>query len=472
MIFSQKFTIHPVGQGLFYSGIFKINTEIKFSMVFDCGTNSDAKIIQTEINLYKKEADIDSTKTLDLLIISHFDKDHVSHIGKLLDGGIKIRKLIMPFITFQERLFLVLRIISRSKGYNSNDEFIINFILDPLGTLKDNLDNDYEIYLIDGDDSDGPIPLTENSNSKIVNWQETRFIFDFKETKEEKEENLKNELLQEIAFSITGEKLFKVNHLKKGKLKTSSMEFEFPFMEFLFYKRNVGQNEKDFFKEIQVQFNQQFGVDSINLQSLVEKIKTIKNANVIKNIFNNAWEVTKQNLTNLCLLNKSEIKNLNTTSLCVLHKNLINISKSDKSFHPKITQIQKFISPQNRVNIPWFNYYHSIDWSNKTFPNVLLTSDTFLLKNVQVDPFIKHYKHYWNDFWLFQIPHHGSEKSSDSLLHSNIPLRAYNFINYGIPNKDKHPSQSVIKDLVATGHSVRLIPVTQYQGLFFELIYP
>ncbi len=244
-------------------------------------------------------------------------------------------------------------------------------------------------------------------------------------------------------------------------------------MDFLFYKQNIGQDENVFFEEVQRQFDKEFKIKSSELNLLVEKIKTIKSSNVIKKIFEEAYKVIDCKLKNPHLLSKSQLKNQNTTSLCLLHKNIIGITKfsSKVKINSNITQIQKFTISQNRVNIPWFNYYHYTHWSNKTFPNVLLTSDTFLLKPVQVTSFIEHYKHYWNEFWLFQIPHHGSENNSDRLLHSNIPLRAYNFINYGISKSSKHPSQSVINHLVATGHSVRLIPVTQYQGLFFELIY-
>ncbi|MEA5405943.1 hypothetical protein VB776_23595 [Arcicella sp. DC2W] len=480
MTFSQKFTIHPVGQGLFYSGILKIGTKVKFSMVFDCGTKSVDKAIQTEIDLYRTETNISSTKTLDLLIISHFDKDHVSHIEKLLDGNIKVKTLIMPFITFQERLFLVLRFLSQSKGNNSNKEFIIKFILDPFGTLKNNLDDNSEIYLIDGEDLGSPIPQIENSNQDTYDFSENEsFTIVF-------EEGVKSELedkdIEKTRFKPNEAKVYKVNHRNKGTLKTS---IGLALMEFLFYKRNIGEEDKDFFDKIEKLFFAKYALQLSDLSAehkLDKIIEIIKGINSFKGsglqqIFVDAQkEISSQadKIKKEPLEEKEpqylDIKDSNTTSLCLLHKNLISgLSKNQQS---RTTQIQKFMTPQNRVNIPWFNYYHYSHWSNKTFPNVLLTSDTFLLKPVQVTPFREHYKYYWNDFWLFQIPHHGSEKSSDSLLHSNIPLRAYNFINYGIPNTDKHPDQSVIKDLVATGHSVRLIPVTQYQGLFFELIYP
>ncbi|MCX8524676.1 hypothetical protein OF897_12205 [Chryseobacterium formosus] len=103
------------------------------------------------------------------------------------------------------------------------------------------------------------------------------------------------------------------------------------------------------------------------------------------------------------------------------------------------------------------------------FPNALLTSDSFLLEKDDINPFISHYERYWGDFWLFQIPHHGSEKNSDGNLHSHLRSIQNCFINYGIGNIHKHPSADVIHSLVATGNSSKIIPVNQNLGMRFQL---
>lgn len=106
-LLKQEFIIHPVGQGLFYSGKISHENKIKFRMVFDCGSNT-AGACQEEIEIYR-DSDFLEEKVLDLLVVSHFDKDHVNQIENLLKGGIKVKKLVMPFLTFEERLFLVLK---------------------------------------------------------------------------------------------------------------------------------------------------------------------------------------------------------------------------------------------------------------------------------------------------------------------------------------------------------------------------
>jgi beta-lactamase superfamily II metal-dependent hydrolase len=111
--FKQTFTIHPVGQGLFYSLTFEESNRTNFRMVVDCGSLSP-HACQPEIQSYR-DKDFISANTLDLLIITHFDADHVNHISSLLTGGIIIRKLIMPFVNNAFR-HLSRKTISRTKA--------------------------------------------------------------------------------------------------------------------------------------------------------------------------------------------------------------------------------------------------------------------------------------------------------------------------------------------------------------------
>ena len=43
------FEFHPVGQGLFYSGIFTHRNGNQFSMVYDCGSDSTLSYLENEI---------------------------------------------------------------------------------------------------------------------------------------------------------------------------------------------------------------------------------------------------------------------------------------------------------------------------------------------------------------------------------------------------------------------------------------
>lgn len=487
MKFHQEFIIHPVGQGLFYSGIIKFNSKVKFRMVFDCGSKGNSKSAgEEEVDNYR-DIDYIENKILDLLVISHFDEDHVNHIGRLLADGIKVKKLVMPFITFTERLFLILRYFDENESDYGDDDFFIRFIIDPLGSINENLDGDSDVFLVYGEPED-PIlqekEITNEGNSSEGNSSEVeniRFAFDYdKEAKESID-------LGEIVTSEPKGKVYKVNHTNKGKVKSGGLNL---LMEFLFYRRKISVDDTEFFETIKDEFFKEFSItEELKgkelLIKIAEVVKGITSAKRIKPIFIEAKKA-------MGLKSKKdviEIENMNTTSLCLFHRNLNGmfdlqgISKEMWKHLPNrwsnlnnwnFYQIQKFISGsriESKMHLePSFYWACRNNESNFIFPNVMLTADSFLITSTQVSEFINHYKNYWGNFWLFQIPHHGSEKSSDKLLHSHIPSHSFNFINYGIGNTFSHPSPSVINDLVATGNSTRLIPINQYMGLKFQFV--
>ncbi|MCU0326624.1 MAG: hypothetical protein MUF45_15465 [Spirosomaceae bacterium] len=479
MSFNQEFTIHPIGQGLFYSGKITHRNQVKFRMVFDCGSRT--KGVGEEVVKCYREPDFTDKNVLDLLVISHFDEDHVKFIGKLLEGGIKIKRLVMPFATFSERLFLVLRRLyyrKSSTGPNPDNDFFIKFTIDPLGTLNDNLEGDSEVFLIENDPNTDPTNTeTDNTSREGDIDYEQRFEFDF--DKDDKE-------LTGAEFLITKtpkSKVYKIKDSKKGYLYTSNL---IKLMDFIFYKQSIGTNEGIFYDEVKRLFFERFSIsDSLSeeklLESVVSHVKEIKSGKQVKALFNKAKENIK-----FATATGINISNLNTTALCLLHRNLkgililsrlrdIELHKDFFFFRNSIYNLQKFSidGPEIKTNnvIDRFTpqlYYNPNKPDTFIYPNVLLTSDSFLLTSNQVDAFLNHYKSYLNDFWLFQVPHHGSKRNSNALLHARIPAIAHSFINYGINNGEKHPDNEVILDLVKTGNSAKLIGINQYNGLVFS----
>lgn len=83
-----KFKLWSVGQGLFYTG--KINND--FNFVYDCG--GENPYIKEAIYKYLKEYDI---KKLDMLIVSHFDDDHINGLPILLSKIEKISQIYIPY---------------------------------------------------------------------------------------------------------------------------------------------------------------------------------------------------------------------------------------------------------------------------------------------------------------------------------------------------------------------------------------
>lgn len=477
MSFNQEFTIHPVGQGLFYSGKITHNSEVKFRMVFDCGSLT-AGAGQEEVDIYR-DVDFLDKKVLDLLVISHFDRDHVYHIKRLLADGIKVKKLVMPFITFSERLFLVAKHIDLNDGFKPEDDFFLRFVIDPLGTINENLDGDSEIILIENGPNEPISPTKESSpdTTESNNNNDVRFNFDFDN----------KEIFEDHSLTSNSElKIFKIKDSEKGNIASANY---IKLMEFLFYRRVVSKDEEKFYDKVKELFFEEFSIDPSvddvnNLDNVISEVKKINSGTKIKKIFGSAKGTESfEKFKDIAIID------LNTTALSLLHKNLDGIfyyvgynAEFIKRHHYgilnhfKISGIQKYISPDSsRIETQnVFNRYSFLDYYDNhakkiIYPNALLTSDSFLLTQAQVDEFFNHYKNHWDDYWLFQIPHHGSEKNSNGILHSLIPKKSNNFINYGIGNRDNHPSSNVINSLVTTENSVKLISINQFSGIRFNL---
>lgn len=89
--------VHPVGQGGFVS---ETVLDSGFTVVFDCGCKAKNSIglLTREINNLKHSA-----SSIDRLVVSHFDEDHVNGLS-LLVSAIPIREVLIPFIPKEFRL--------------------------------------------------------------------------------------------------------------------------------------------------------------------------------------------------------------------------------------------------------------------------------------------------------------------------------------------------------------------------------
>ncbi|TXT62334.1 MAG: hypothetical protein BAJALOKI1v1_970002 [Promethearchaeota archaeon] len=91
-----KRIFHPIGQGAYYSERFK-----DFNIVYDCGNFHDTKLGDKVVKQSFRRND-----EIDILFISHFDKDHISKIKTLKDHIKKIHRVVMPLLDKEERILL------------------------------------------------------------------------------------------------------------------------------------------------------------------------------------------------------------------------------------------------------------------------------------------------------------------------------------------------------------------------------
>ena len=92
-----------VGQGLFSSGRIQMGDALAFHWVYDCGTSSSQQLIQNAVQKYNQQ---ENNVDIDLLLLSHFDKDHISGVKELLKNRRKIKRWVVPYYPLWQRLVI------------------------------------------------------------------------------------------------------------------------------------------------------------------------------------------------------------------------------------------------------------------------------------------------------------------------------------------------------------------------------
>ncbi len=121
------YRFHPVGQGLFCSGTLSVTPSAAdpFRWVYDCGSVTSKALVTTEINRLKGGAD----GPLDLLVLSHFDRDHISGVIELLTE-IGAKTLLLPWAPLWHRMLMAIQL-----GIGTSEE-IFQFFVDPVVYLS------------------------------------------------------------------------------------------------------------------------------------------------------------------------------------------------------------------------------------------------------------------------------------------------------------------------------------------------
>ncbi|MBB6446710.1 MBL fold metallo-hydrolase [Bacillus benzoevorans] len=88
-----EFVTYPVGQGLFYAGKLIENGEI-FNFIYDCGSKTNKEHLMNCITEYQT---FNGTNDIDMLVISHFDSDHVNGLQELAKK-FKVKRVFFPYI--------------------------------------------------------------------------------------------------------------------------------------------------------------------------------------------------------------------------------------------------------------------------------------------------------------------------------------------------------------------------------------
>lgn len=386
-----KFNFNPIGQGCFYTGKLMMFSDDKssFNFVYDCGTYSRMLHLQKEIHNFKKSL---TKKILDLLIISHFDADHVNGVVELL-LDIQCKKLVIPYYDPIERLLLLATTTSIDPDYRL---MLVNPI-DFFSSARFQID---EIILVGGPNDDEnqegeesiPVPPSEKKYFKNVNKES---VFEIKKDTldgAEREDEI-GKINREEGKSKNYPKL---QFLRKPYRITNEI------WEFVFYLKQ--HNNSILLEKFTSDVDSLISKKSIQIFDIFEE----DNINEIKRFYRKYYG-----------------ENLNNTSLVTYHGPLVKLD------------------PRGIQHL-WIESCSILGLNEPLIFGSLLTGDINISSKLSKSKLLDYFKHYINEVCVFQVPHHGSLnnwplKDPSGLLEFNCYI-----INHGLGRKN-HPSTKLIE---------------------------
>nr|WP_180204763.1 hypothetical protein [Pseudomonas sp. SbOxS1]NYU04760.1 hypothetical protein [Pseudomonas sp. SbOxS1] len=114
----SAYNFHPVGQGLFTSGVLKIKGADPYWWVFDCGTylKKHQLDLSKEVDQLSRSVAISRSNgkpRLDMVFISHFDRDHINGLLELL-AKFEVGRLVLPYIPMRLRISIAMEVKTRT----------------------------------------------------------------------------------------------------------------------------------------------------------------------------------------------------------------------------------------------------------------------------------------------------------------------------------------------------------------------
>ncbi|NCI51366.1 hypothetical protein GWC95_15665 [Sediminibacterium roseum] len=387
------FCFENIGQGLFYHGRLHGKHTDSFDFIYDCGSKSAIRYLHTAIDSYRP-----SVKKLEMVVISHFDEDHVNGVTRLISGK-RVDRLILPYVTWAERLAL------RTMTKSQDNQYLL-ILEDPLTYFGgDNFDIG-EIIVVGGPDqppADNPDlfipgpPLEQVAINTETN--ELRVYIPSKALSDE------DQVTQLPRFTIAWDPTV-VNPWKLSLYKSPFSLFVGAFWEFHFY--NVE------------------GTDSAKMMSFERDLRKWMAKEKLEptDLFKDEHRSTVRSIYT------KHYSRLNQTSLILYHNAIEGQTNSAFTL--------------NSVE------YHPADEAVESTENTgtLLTGDLSLSAKKTRENLLAFYKHRIDRVGIFLVPHHAA-KANWAFKHPSglEDFEAY-VVSAGVKRKH-HPSPKVLDDIDA-----------------------
>ncbi|PGC09924.1 hypothetical protein COL99_24340 [Bacillus toyonensis] len=442
MIFS-KFVFRNIGQGMFYTGQIA-----DFNFVYDCGSESGKKMMNPAIKEYKSEFLLEPGKkgNLDMLVLSHFDKDHVNGVTELLNN-FHVHTVVIPYLYPIERLRLIAKYNNENKGYRNlvTDpiEYFSQFNVEQIILLDRN-------YLSDQDQisNDNIIEPSDNENLDRDN-DDLLSVFD----------NLPDSDIKEVIEVIENlsqsSKKVQIKIKKRGSVKINGI------WEFLFFNYDSTPDVLETLTKCATVNGKRLFVKTELLDLLASN-----KANKINEQYKKMIKKIKTD---------TNIKNINNTSI-VLNHMPINYEFADTfiELDKKNEILPKRHKKRNPKRIHSINAFKSFKESNSyTYYNDSCYVGTLLFGDINVkqdlNQIINFFDHKLHDLSIISVPHHGSKYNWDLNLFEILdtkrhkcPCPANWVVSCGYGNKYGHPDQIVLKQFMPNSENQLFINNEMY----------
>ena len=411
--FQCLFDFHSVGQGLFYSG--RIN-QLRF--VYDCGSNSGRQYLDKAINQY---TDRYGSEQLSLLIVSHFHQDHINGINQLLSKTGGAEEVVLPYLFPEERLMV-------AAGYAIDQGL-------------DTLDDDYIAFLAD---PTGFFGTSENINRLTV--LRPGNIAERQETAADQQPGIYGWLPDEaMPLSEFPELATHANH-NKITIRSHHSVLRVPQWGFKFYCQPGRATREDIVRELGA-LTQPITVDDIP-RVLSDRLADLKD--VYYSLFGGT---AGQNSTSIVCCHGPAVPRgrririeLDLKFGGTIGSNFLDCLLQ-RSFY-----CDGFVWVDGSTSSPFL-----------LPPMTLLTGDV----NLKLSEFEAHFNDELQGIGLTALAHHGSEHNFRRDFPSVMPNCRCWVVSFGLGNKYRHPSKSVIDHL--TDQDLTLLQCNESQGVSFTL---
>lgn len=417
----------PIGQGCFYTALFRLHRNTAFSLVYDCGSDTSQSRLQEEIDQFSRELD---GRSLDLLVISHLDADHVNGVGELLRvlGG--VQTVFLPYLSPEERVLYAVRHAGQSDEY-------YRLLADPVAFLREN--GAKQIFLVapGQDDDNGGAASNPNPNAPrefIPHLSDTRELTpDFsglvpdRATLDAYNSEAGAKALPDV-HGVTDTGNITLSAL--WKLRLFQKEGFCPVLAAKSTPSTATSTPEQFWAEFAAALAKVLAplpATATNILALIgrgEKLEELKDA--YRRI------ARAHNEVSLCLwhgpvAHSGVIWGYHASGVCALHALIGHLPPLEQYWHTKW----------------WANRPH-VQWEGEE-PGTLLTGD-LKINGATLDRLRKHYTNELPETGMVQIPHHGSRENSaaDQGLYRKDQVL---FLSAGLRNRHTHPHLDLLEEI-------------------------